>query len=140
MKNEVSLNTNIQIACLPSAQSSSYPAVNQPAWTVGWGTTINGGGLDNLSNVLKNVKITVYQSSFCGNVLPFLTKSWNSQICSGELAGGKDSCQGDSGGALYVKDSLNGKEKFIVSGIVSYGVIFRIIISILLEHIYIKCI
>jgi secreted trypsin-like serine protease len=103
LKREVSLNTNIQIACLPPSQSSSYPAFNQSSWTVGWGTESEDGGLDNLSNVLKNVKLTIYPSSFCENVLSTITKNWNSQICSGEMAGGKDSCKGDSGGALFQK-------------------------------------
>jgi len=66
-----------------------------------------------LSDVLNNVKLTVYQTSLCDNVLSTLTKNWNSQMCAGELAGGKDSCQGDSGGALYI---LN--QKFILVGIV----------------------
>ena len=47
--------------------------------------------------------------------------NWNTQICAGEYAGGKDTCQGDSGGPLYVLDNINGKQKYVLSGIVSYG-------------------
>jgi secreted trypsin-like serine protease len=50
-----------------------------------------------------------------------MTKNWNTQICAGEYAGGKDTCQGDSGGPLYVLDTINGKSKYILSGITSYG-------------------
>ena len=39
----------------------------------------------------------------------------------GELAGGKDTCQGDSGGGIFVKENANGTERNILSGIVSYG-------------------
>ena len=35
----------------------------------------------------------------------------------GELAGGEDSCQGDSGDSLYVEDVLNGQTKYISVGI-----------------------
>jgi plasminogen len=47
--------------------------------------------------------------------------NWNTQICAGEYAGGKDTCQGDSGGPLYVLDTINGKQKYVLSGVVSYG-------------------
>jgi len=39
----------------------------------------------------------------------------------GEYNGGKDTCQGDSGGGLYVKETNSGKTKIIVSGITSFG-------------------
>ena len=39
----------------------------------------------------------------------------------GDLSGLKDTCQGDSGGPLYVKDTVNGEMKYVLSGIVSYG-------------------
>jgi len=69
---------------------------------------------------LKNAKINVYASSNCA----YLGSStdWNSQICAGELDGSEDTCQGDSGGSLYVRDTVDGKTKFVTAGIVSYGV------------------
>ncbi len=48
-------------------------------------------------------------------------KNWNSQICAGEITGGKDTCNGDGGGSLYSKAIVNGKEKFVSVGITSYG-------------------
>ncbi len=42
-------------------------------------------------------------------------------IFEGEIEGGKDSCQGDSGGGLFVQDEIDKKKKFITAGIVSYG-------------------
>ena len=29
--------------------------------------------------------------------------------------------KGDSGGSLYVKDNIDGKQKYVTAGIVSYG-------------------
>ena len=43
----------------------------------------------------------------------------NSQVCAGAYSGGKDTCQGDSGGGLYGYDS--NLSKFVVVGITSYG-------------------
>lgn len=120
LKEKVELNDYIQIACLPPSKSGYYPGWNISAYIVGWGTTSEGG---EISYQLKNAKITVYDSGSCENVLPSFTKNWNSQICAGELEGGVDTCQGDSGGSLYVKDFLNGKERLVSAGVVSYGVI-----------------
>lgn len=40
----------------------------------------------------------------------------------GEYEGGKDTCQGDSGGSLFVEENeLFEKKKYISAGIVSYG-------------------
>ena len=44
------------------------------------------------------------------------------KICAGEVNGGNDTCQGDAGGPLYVVDTINGKTKYVLSGITSYGV------------------
>ena len=37
------------------------------------------------------------------------------------MAGGKATCQGDTGGGLYVKDTIGGKIRYVVAGITSYG-------------------
>jgi len=66
-----------------------------------------------------NVKLTVYPSSNCKFVNSVF--NWNGQMCAGEIAGGKDTCLGDSGGPLYVLGSVNGKSKYVVAGITSYG-------------------
>jgi len=52
-----------------------------------------------------------------------LNHHWDSQICAGDLSGGKDTCQGDSGGPLYTTfTGTNGQTRYIVAGIVSFGV------------------
>ncbi len=82
------------------------------------GTTSFGGST---SNLLKNVKITTYDGSkFCTNYYPV---DWSKQICAGDYYnGGKDTCQGDSGGPLYVLGTINGKNKYILAGVTSYGI------------------
>lgn len=117
LNSEVELGKNIRPACLP--MSEYYPQKeNIPAWTTGWGSLSMSG---ERSNILQNVRLTYYSSSMCANVSPSLKKDWNRQICAGEYTGGKDTCQGDSGGPLFVKEIINGIEKFILVGITSYG-------------------
>jgi secreted trypsin-like serine protease len=42
------------------------------------------------------------------------------QVCAGNINGGKGTCQGDSGGALYVFDkSIN---RYVIAGITSVGI------------------
>ena len=127
---------------MPTSYSTSNPEPNQETWAIGWGHTSEGGirlslsfylnwnvsthfsfcKTGSISNQLRNVKMTIYSSSDCNTVYPVAQKNWNAQICAGELAGGKDTCQGDSGGGLFVKDTVDGKSKFVAAGIVSYGV------------------
>ena len=67
------------------------------------------------------MKITLYENRDCDSVLSDLSKNWNGQICAGEKSGGKDSCQGDSGGSLYIQETVDSKIKYVSVGIVSYG-------------------
>jgi len=78
--------------------------------------------------------MNIYSSSSCASVSPGTLKNWNSQICAGEIAGGKDTCQGDSGGALFIKDTVDGTTKFVAAGIVSYGVMLLNITELFLAN------
>jgi hypothetical protein len=136
LKEKVQLNEYVQISCLPPTKSNSYPGLNIPAFIVGWGSTsdtestyLNQGFRFNKSDELQNAKITVYNSSACVGVYPDSEKNWNAQICAGELAGGIDICYGDEGNSLYVEDIINGREKYVTAGVVSYGVIFNFLIK-----------
>ncbi len=51
------------------------------------GTTSSGGST---ATLLQNVKLTVYNNSICSNY----GNLNNHQLCAGEYAGGKDTCQG----------------------------------------------
>ncbi len=117
---EVELNEFVQVACLPSAKlnASSFPEPGTTGWIVGWGLTTQFG---ESSTVLKNARVSVYKSSYCEGVVTSKKKKWNEQICAGEIQGGVDTCQGDSGGALYVNGIVNNRTKFIAAGVVSYG-------------------
>ena len=83
LKNEIKYSTVAQPTCLPVSsygKSTLYPDENSEAWLVGWGALRYQGSA---SNKLYNVKITVYNSSFCSRVSPNAKKDWNTQICAG---------------------------------------------------------
>ena len=88
---------NIRPVCLPSV-SSSDTFVGDVATVSGWGDTEDGG---DDSNVLLEVNVTVVSNKECRN--DYKTNSLNltitdNMICADVAGGGKDSCQGDSGG------------------------------------------
>jgi hypothetical protein len=72
--------------------------INTPATKKG---TLSSGGSQ--PDALINAKITVYDGSTCKNVLPSISKNWNSQICAGKLTGGVDTCQGYKKIIYYIK-------------------------------------
>ena len=71
------------------------------------------------SNQLKNAQINIYTNDFCKAISREENK--NMHICAGDLINKIDVCAGDSGGSLYVKEKINGKEKLVSAGIVSFG-------------------
>lgn len=120
LEDEVKLNSNIQIACLPDSSIKYYPTgINIKSWLIGWGY-INQTA-QTLPALLQNVNLYVYDSSVCLNVGQGVEKNWHSQICAGDLVDGKSACNGDSGGSLFVIDKIHEKSKYISVGIVSYG-------------------
>ena len=64
------------------------------------------------------MNLTIYPNDYCSTVSPSTTKDWSIQLCSGDLSGQRDTCQGDSGSGLYI-----GRDHFhyTIDGIVSYG-------------------
>lgn len=113
----VVLNNNIQPACLPDSALATYPTTGTIAYGVGWGTTTLNGAT---SQYLRNVALGVLASSAC-SYYPASEVNWSKQICAGISAGGKDTCQGDSGGSLFTKEVINSETRHVSSGIVSYG-------------------
>ncbi|CAF1367314.1 unnamed protein product [Adineta steineri] len=108
-------SATIQFACLPH----SLLEVNTTGMVVGFGDTYPGANQGSL--ILKQVNLTIYPNDFCTNVSPSTIKNWDTQICCGDLNGERDTCQGDSGGGLYIQQNLSNIFHYTVNGIVSYG-------------------
>jgi hypothetical protein len=87
------LTNKIQIGCLPTSKSTSYPPLSfSAAYVAGWGHTQFQGSA---SNVLKNVKLNLYEPVYCVNASVEYLKNetaefdWNKEICAGSLKGGE---------------------------------------------------
>ncbi|XP_046810706.1 transmembrane protease serine 9 [Lucilia cuprina] len=105
-------NRSVGPVCLPfytlKEGSGTIPYAGQRVETAGWGTTSFGG---QQSSVLLKTTLDVISRNECQNIvrnLPF------GAFCT--YTPGRDTCQYDSGGALYARG-----ERLYAVGIVSYG-------------------
>ena len=109
------MNEYVQLACLPPKQASNFPAVNTKLYAASWGQLSYRG--EN-SDTLQNVEINVYAGPECHR---YPNTNWKSQMCAGELDGGKGTCFGDTGGPVYLKETKNGTVRHVLVGITSVG-------------------
>lgn len=90
---EVELNDNIQLACLPDPNKPGYPTKNGvEAFAAGWGALDQWTQV--LPDLLQNVVLDLLDPVYCQAIYGLGMNDWNTQICSGILEGGKDTCQG----------------------------------------------
>ena len=133
----VTLNNFIQLACLPTTQSTTYPAAGLSVYAVGWG--LLSSSATSTPNLLYNVRLSTYAARQCpysgfnsagmscagekNMNKSFLRKDFSIIFCLylleiGWISGGKGICQGDSGGPLYYLDPSS--NKYILVGITSF--------------------
>ncbi|KAG6463577.1 serine protease snake [Manduca sexta] len=121
LANAVTLRTAIRPACL---WTKGGFGTHTSALATGWGVTDDRS--QETSKVLRKVSLSLLQNDHCNPLMKnYQTKrKWpgfiSSQMCAGELRGGKDTCQGDSGAPLQVVSSDN-QCIFHVVGVVSFG-------------------
>jgi secreted trypsin-like serine protease len=109
-----------------AAQHGEHAADERKVTVIGWGLTTENG---NTVSDLREVEVTVQPSTTCQkNYNDFLASGIPSggdvtitanMFCAGEPTGGKDSCQGDSGGFLGAP--LTGS-RWVQLGVVSWGI------------------
>ncbi|XP_043855988.1 tryptase beta-2-like [Dromiciops gliroides] len=119
LQSPVQLNKTIQTIKLPEASQTFTP--DMECWVTGWGDIETGVNLP-YPYTLRKVRVPVMDALTCDqeyHLDSFTPQSQriilDSMICAGET--GKDSCQGDSGGALTCK--VQGS--WLQAGIVSWG-------------------
>jgi trypsin len=78
---------------------------------IGWGLTSENG---TVSDVLQEVRLPIVADDVCRSEYPNLS---DTSICAGYQLGGKDTCNGDSGGPLFAMED----SKAIIVGLTSYG-------------------
>uniref|UniRef100_A0A182QFA4 Peptidase S1 domain-containing protein n=1 Tax=Anopheles farauti TaxID=69004 RepID=A0A182QFA4_9DIPT len=103
---EMDFNRGVGPICLPFSYST-YSFAGLLVDIAGWGTTSFGG---QMSTVLRKTTLTVLQNANC--TAPYVN---DQKVCT--FAVGRDSCQYDSGGPLF----LRGVQRMYTIGIISYG-------------------
>ncbi|CAF0771822.1 unnamed protein product, partial [Adineta ricciae] len=101
--------------CLPPDDmiGKNYPTSKSSGVAIGWGSTTFGG---RPSTSLKQVILPILDATkWPCNIYVTYTQG---QICAGELSGGADTCQADSGGPLMLE---NADGRWEIVGITSFG-------------------
>lgn len=94
-------------------------ASDVPAMVIGWGLTVPGDN-DSASNPLQQLSIPVVSQHTCTLSYGLLTDVISPRmLCAGYRSGGRDSCNGDSGGPLMVFSTTS--NEWVQVGIVSWG-------------------
>ena len=104
-------------------ERTAYWSPGKMARVIGWGGTFYPGISDvNTPDDLNEVDVPIVEDDMCDTTYPsdFLIGDFEpkTMICAGYDEGTKDSCSGDSGGPLMVKD---GRGAFMQMGVVSWG-------------------
>ena len=87
---------------------------------VGWGYKVSKSSFGQFANTLKEICIPTISNNVCKAAFKDEGYTVTPQmLCAGEASGGKDSCQGDSGGGFVFQDPV--VKKWVLGGVVSWG-------------------
>lgn len=107
-----------RVALPTAALQTQYGHDDADALVIGWGRTAEGGSSSaTLMRVLVDVKNRAVCEANYQAASPSITITEN-MFCAGVEGGGKDSCQGDSGGFI---GASHGGGDYVQTGIVSWG-------------------
>ncbi|KAL4721396.1 hypothetical protein ACJJTC_004650 [Scirpophaga incertulas] len=117
---DVKFSSNIRPACLWTREDYGK---NNKGIATGWG--VINIDTQETSKELQKVSLSLLDNRFCDRILEHIkNRHWHgfvpSQMCAGELRGGKDTCQGDSGSPIQVTSKTN-RCIFYVLGLTSFG-------------------
>lgn len=87
---------------------------------MGWGYKVRKDSFGQFANTLKEICIPTITNDACKAA--FKDEGYTvtpRMLCAGESAGGKDSCQGDSGGGFVFVDPVT--KRWVLGGVVSWG-------------------
>ncbi|XP_007420464.1 complement C1r subcomponent [Python bivittatus] len=120
LRDPVTLGHDMLPVCLPDSGNTTY-------YHPGWMGYASGFGVEKniLASRLKYAPIPVGNQEECREWLRGKKISGKDPVfsanmfCAGSPYGGKDTCQGDSGGALAVRDMET--QRWVATGIVSWG-------------------
>ncbi|CAG7732779.1 unnamed protein product [Allacma fusca] len=108
----------VQPLCLPDSTEETKISYGTIA---GWGRT---GEREPASDVLLQATVPILDNSKCQqffNLAQFKFLVNTFQFCAGRFFGGVDTCLGDSGGPLMIREKISSTEQMTALGIVSLG-------------------
>lgn len=115
LENPLALGTAIQ-PIRPIIDAEELVLGETPLFVAGWGVTSEAG---QTVSTLREISVPLVPTVDCNDPLSYRGAVTDRMLCAGlALGGGKDSCEGDSGGPLATRRS--GSEARLV-GIVSWG-------------------
>ncbi|KFM63809.1 Serine proteinase stubble, partial [Stegodyphus mimosarum] len=112
----VTFQKNILPICVPSS-NNSY--VGKYATVTGWGRLREEGPLP---DVIQEVSLPVITNKLCESMYQdagFVEDIPDIFICAGYADGGKDSCEGDSGGPMVIQEDDG---RWVLAGVISWGI------------------
>lgn len=112
----VEFSPNVIPICIPEEDQE---LVGETAWVTGWGRLYEEGPLP---STLQEVSLPIIDNAECEGMYRdagYIEHIPAIFICAGYKKGGKDSCEGDSGGPMVVQRQDG---RFILSGIISWGI------------------
>lgn len=105
--------------CLPT---KDLQIIGKRGYVTGWGRIYDGGPEPSL---LNQVDVPILSNSECNNLFKLAALdehvSEDIWVCAGYREGGKDACDGDSGGPLSVADGVGVDTVWSLGGIISWG-------------------
>lgn len=94
----------------PVPMANRTPPTQTLCHVAGWGATVENG---TANAYLLRMSVEVLSHATCNQRQSYNGLVREGMICAGTMRGGRDSCQGDSGGGMICGDS--------VAGVVSFG-------------------
>ncbi|XP_023289416.1 trypsin, partial [Orussus abietinus] len=114
LENPVALNSEMQLICLPSSDNVDYSGTVGTA--LGWGRVQKNETAGLIP--LQKVDVPIMSKEECLKTDYTNQDITENMFCAGYPEGGKDACNGDSGGPLQVLREYNSYE---LAGIISWG-------------------
>ncbi|NXU48329.1 GRAA protein, partial [Turnix velox] len=102
------INKAVQIIDLPTSDDDLKPGTT--CTVAGWGQTHNEK--NSSSDTLREVNVTIISRQICNDKYKKSAVITDNMICAGNKKGGKDSCNGDSGGPLRCNNVMRGITSF----------------------------
>jgi secreted trypsin-like serine protease len=113
LEDAFTLNNYVNVICLPKLTDNFE---GKRCAVSGYGYT--SSDYEVVSKKLLKAKVPIISLQTCQASLCDKTYTvYNTNLCAGYPQGGKDACEGDSGGPLQCKN----KKRYVLAGIVSYG-------------------